>query len=91
MPIPGNDEWPWIGSGRLSRRPGRFAFGQRVRAGGPSLGLLYGTGAGDRLGRLNDLLIGLTAREIGATVVTRNHEEFARIATVVPGLAVTAP
>jgi len=24
-------------------------------------------------------------------VVTRNHAEFARIATVVPGLAVTAP
>jgi len=40
---------------------------------------------------LNDLLIGLTAREIGATVVTRNREDFARIATVVPGLAVTAP
>ncbi len=58
---------------------------------GRLFGLLYGTGAGDRLGRLNDLLIGLTAREIGATVVTRNHEEFARIATVVPGLAVTAP
>jgi hypothetical protein len=30
-------------------------------------------------------------REIGATVVTRNREEFAHIATVVPGLAVTAP
>jgi len=71
--------------------PADLAFGQRVRAGGPSLRLLYGTGAGDRLGRLNDLLIGLTSREIGATVVTRNHEEFARIATVVPGLAVTAP
>lgn len=53
--------------------------------------LLYGGGSGDRLGRLNDLLIALTAREIGATVVTRNLEDFARIATAVPGLAVTAP
>jgi predicted nucleic acid-binding protein len=53
--------------------------------------LLHGRGSGDRLGRLNDLLIGLTAREIGATLVTRNRADFARIATVVPGLAVTTP
>ncbi len=53
--------------------------------------LLHGRGTGDRLGRLNDLLIGLTAREIGATVVTRNLEDFAPIATVVPGLLVTPP
>jgi predicted nucleic acid-binding protein len=53
--------------------------------------LLYGRASGDRLGRLNDLLIALTAREIGAAVVTQNVDDFARIATVVQGLAVTAP
>jgi predicted nucleic acid-binding protein len=53
--------------------------------------LLHGRASGDRLGRLNDLLIGLTAREIGATVLTRNVDDFARIATVVRGLMVTVP
>jgi hypothetical protein len=53
--------------------------------------LLYGRASGDRLRRLNDLLIGLTAWEIGAAVVTQNVDDFARIATVVQELAVTAP
>ncbi len=42
----------------------------------------------DRLGPINDLLIALTAREIGATVVTSNVAEFARIAGELPGLRV---
>ena len=33
----------------------------------------------------------LTAREIVATVATRNLQEFLRIATKVPGLRVAAP
>ena len=45
----------------------------------------------DRLGPLNDLLIALTARHIGATVVTNNLNEFRRIGKYVPGLAVVAP
>lgn len=53
--------------------------------------LLHGAGSGDRLGSMNDLLIALTAREIGATVVTRNRQEFTRIATAVPGLMVVSP
>jgi predicted nucleic acid-binding protein len=53
--------------------------------------LLHGKGAGDRLAAMNDLLIALTAREIGATVVTRNVREFSRIAKAVPGLAVIGP
>ena len=54
---------------------------------------LYGARAGrtDRLAPLNDLLIALTAREIGATLVTNNLEEFHRISTRVKGLAVVAP
>jgi predicted nucleic acid-binding protein len=54
---------------------------------------LHGNGAGlqDRLGSLNDLLIALTARQIGATVVTNNLDEFRRIAARIPGLRVVAP
>ena len=54
---------------------------------------LYGDGAGiaDRLGPLNDLLIALTARQIGATVVTGNLQEFRQIASHLPGLKVVAP
>lgn len=54
---------------------------------------LHGDGSGlqDRLGPLNDLLIALTARQIGATVVTNNLDEFRRIAVRVPGLRVVAP
>ena len=55
--------FPATGGSRL--RPARSS-GRAVYSG------CLGTGAGDRLGRLNDLLIGLTAREIGATVVTRD-------------------
>ena len=40
---------------------------------------------------MNDVLIALTAREIGATVVTSNVLEFRRIATKVPSLKVAAP
>lgn len=45
----------------------------------------------DRLGPMNDLLIALTAREIGATVVTGNVAEFNRIAGELPGLQVLSP
>jgi len=54
---------------------------------------LHGDGAGlrDRLGPLNDLLIALTAKQIGAIVVTNNLDEFRRIAARVPGLRIVAP
>ncbi len=54
---------------------------------------MYGnaSGLGDRLGPMNDVLIALTAREIGATIVTGNILEFRRIAGKVPGLKVAAP
>jgi predicted nucleic acid-binding protein len=53
---------------------------------------LYGDGSGsDRLGAINDLLIALTARQMGATLVTSNLEEFRRIAAHVSGLQVAAP
>jgi len=52
---------------------------------------LHGAGLHDRLGPLNDLLIALTAGQIGATVITNNLEEFRRIAARVPGLRVVAP
>lgn len=53
----------------------------------------YGNASGlnDRLGPMNDLLIALTARAIGATVVTGNVLEFRRIAAKLPGLKVVAP
>lgn len=49
------------------------------------------SGLSDRLGPMNDVLIALTAREIGATVITSNVLEFRRIAAKVPGLRVLAP
>jgi predicted nucleic acid-binding protein len=54
---------------------------------------LYGNASGltDRLGPMNDVLIALTAREIGATIMTSNVLEFRRIAAKVPGLKVAAP
>lgn len=54
---------------------------------------LYGNAAGmrDRLGPLNDVLIALTARQIGAAVVTSNMMEFRRIAVKVSGLRVVTP
>ncbi|MDE2058395.1 MAG: type II toxin-antitoxin system VapC family toxin [candidate division NC10 bacterium] len=55
--------------------------------------ILYGDGSGlrDRLGAIDDLLIALTARQIGATVITNNVGEFRRIAGRLPGLAIAAP
>ena len=54
---------------------------------------MYGNASGlsDRLGPMNDVLIALTAREIGATIVTSNVLEFRRIAGKVPGLKVSTP
>jgi predicted nucleic acid-binding protein len=54
---------------------------------------LYGDGSGlrDRLGPMNDLLIALTARQMGATLVTSNLQEFRRIAGHVSGLKLVAP
>jgi tRNA(fMet)-specific endonuclease VapC len=54
---------------------------------------LYGDGSGlsDRLGPMNDLLIALTARQMGATLVTSNIQEFRRIGAQVSGLKVVAP
>lgn len=55
--------------------------------------MLYGNGSGpsDRLGPINDLLIALTARQIGATVITSNLSEFRRIAGHLRGLTIAAP
>ena len=54
---------------------------------------LHGDGSGldDRLGPVNDLLIALTARQIGATVLTSNVEEFRQIRRHLPGLRIAAP
>jgi predicted nucleic acid-binding protein len=54
---------------------------------------LHGDGSGldDRLGPVNDLLIALTARQIGATVLTNNLDDFRRIARYLPGLRIVAP
>jgi tRNA(fMet)-specific endonuclease VapC len=54
---------------------------------------LHGDGSGlaDRLGPVNDLLIALTARQMGATVVTNNLQEFHQIAAHVSGLKIAAP
>jgi predicted nucleic acid-binding protein len=54
---------------------------------------LHGDGSGldDRLGPVNDLLIALTARQIGATVVTSNLDDFRQIARHLPGVRIVAP
>jgi len=54
---------------------------------------LHGSGAEviDRLGPMNDILIALSAREIGATLITNNLKEFDRIARHLLGLKFTAP
>lgn len=54
---------------------------------------LHGDGSGldDRLGPVNDLLIALTARQIGATVVTSNLDDFRQIARHLTGLRIVAP
>ena len=49
------------------------------------------TGIDDRLGPMNDILIALSAREIGATVVTSNLKDFYRIGGQLAGLKVAAP
>lgn len=69
--------------------PGADLFGRA----GQEFQALYGTGPGmrDRLGRMNDLLIALTAWSMGATVVTRNAREFERIAKRLRGLRIVAP
>jgi len=55
--------------------------------------LLYGGGRGlaDRLGPIDDILIALTAWQMGATLITSNVAEFRRIAASVPGLVVVSP
>jgi predicted nucleic acid-binding protein len=50
-----------------------------------------GSGLDDRLGPVNDLLIALTARQIGATVLTSNVEEFRQIGRHLAGLRIAAP
>jgi predicted nucleic acid-binding protein len=54
---------------------------------------LHGDGSGlsDRLAPVNDLLIALTARQMGATLITSNLDEFRRIASYLPGLKVLPP
>jgi predicted nucleic acid-binding protein len=49
------------------------------------------SGAVDRLGPINDLLIALTAWRLGAKVVTSNVTDFRRIQRRLSGLAVTEP
>ena len=46
---------------------------------------------GDRLGAMNDLLIALSARHIGARVVTNNVRDFERIARCMPGFQWSPP
>jgi predicted nucleic acid-binding protein len=55
--------------------------------------IVYGDGSGldDRLGPVNDLLIALSARQMGAAVVTSNLQEFRQIASRVSGLRIVAP
>ncbi len=75
------------GSRRLSPSPAGFeeAAGVFRRLHGDGLGVA------DRLSAMDDILIALTAREIGATVVTSNAVEFGRIAKELPGLRVLVP
>jgi predicted nucleic acid-binding protein len=51
----------------------------------------FGDGMKDRLGPMNDLLIALTARYIGAVLITRNLQDFQRIAKHLPGLVIHSP
>lgn len=54
---------------------------------------IYGDGSSftDRVGTINDLLIALTARQIGATVITGNIAEYRRISEHLPGLSIAMP
>jgi predicted nucleic acid-binding protein len=45
----------------------------------------------DRLGPMNDILIALTARQIGGAVITQNTRDFERIVVHLPGLLVLNP
>jgi len=45
----------------------------------------------DRLGPVNDILIALTARQIGAAIISANAHDFTRIAEHLPGLLVLHP
>ena len=60
---------------------------------GRLLRTLHGAGSTmtDRLGPMNDILIALSAREMGATVLTSNLKDFNRIGEHVSGLKVVAP
>lgn len=48
------------------------------------------SGLRDRLWPMHDMLMALTAREIGATVITSNVLKFRRLSVKIPGLKVTA-
>ncbi len=50
-----------------------------------------GKGLVDRLGHVNDLLIALSAWQIGATVITSNVDDFRAIARHLSGLRWTTP
>jgi predicted nucleic acid-binding protein len=56
---------------------------QELRAGARSGDLLARLAQSERL-NLNDILLALSCREAGMTVVTRNTHDFARIQRVVP-------
>src|SRR4051812_3096927 len=45
----------------------------------------------DRLGLLNDIPIALTARQIGAAVISQNVHDFRQIAEHLPGLRIVNP
>lgn len=45
----------------------------------------------DRLGPVNDILIGVTAFRMGATVITENEKDFSRIAACLPGFRFSVP
>jgi predicted nucleic acid-binding protein len=45
----------------------------------------------DRLGTWNDILIALTARQLGGAVITANARDFERLAAFLPGLVVLDP
>ena len=54
---------------------------------------IHGDAAGmsDRLGAVNDILIALSAWQIGARIVTSNLKDFRRIAKLVSGVVVVDP
>ncbi|MFZ5471348.1 MAG: type II toxin-antitoxin system VapC family toxin [Myxococcota bacterium] len=50
-----------------------------------------GSEPSDRFSVINDVLIALTARDLGAAVLTSNIGEFRRLAAAIPGLRVVSP